>query len=76
MHQQTSADGSFEKFRKKTRKEQFLDEMEVIIPWQDLTKRLSRSILSLKAPDGAPSASNGCCASTFSSTGSTCPIRR
>jgi IS5 family transposase len=31
------ADGSFEKYRKKTRKEVFLDEMDQIIPWQELT---------------------------------------
>ena len=37
MRQPTLSDNGFEKFRKKTRKEQFLDEMEVIIPWQDLT---------------------------------------
>ena len=36
MRQETLADGSFEKFRKKTRKELFLDDMEQIIPWQDL----------------------------------------
>jgi IS5 family transposase len=36
MRQQTLADGSFEKFRKKTRKELFLDDMELIIPWQGL----------------------------------------
>jgi len=36
MRQQTLADGSFEKFRKKTRKELFLDDMEQIIPWQYL----------------------------------------
>jgi IS5 family transposase len=36
MRQQTLADGSFEKFRKKTRKELFLDDMEQIIPWQEL----------------------------------------
>ena len=36
MRQQTLADGSFEKFRKKNRKELFLDDMEQIIPWQDL----------------------------------------
>lgn len=35
MRQQTCAEESFEKFRKKTRKEQFLDEMERIIPWQN-----------------------------------------
>ena len=38
MKQQTLADGSFEKYRKKTRKEQFLEEMETIIPWQQLTE--------------------------------------
>jgi len=37
MRQPTLSDNGFEKFRKKTRKEQFLDEMEVIIPWKDLT---------------------------------------
>ena len=36
MRQQTLADGSFEKFRKKNRKELFLDDMEQIVPWQDL----------------------------------------
>ena len=36
MLQQTFADGSFEKFRKKTRKELFLDDMDLSIPWQDL----------------------------------------
>ena len=38
MRQQTLADSSFEKFRKKTRKEQFLDEMEQVIAWTDLTE--------------------------------------
>ena len=37
MRQQSLADGSFEKYRKKTRKEIFLDEMDQIIPWQELT---------------------------------------
>ena len=36
MRQQTLADSGFEKFRKKTRKERFLDDMEQIIPWQEL----------------------------------------
>ena len=36
MRQQTLAEGSFEKFRKKTRKELFLDDMEQIIPWREL----------------------------------------
>ena len=33
---QHSLTDSFEKYRKKTRKEQFLEEMETIIPWQGL----------------------------------------
>ncbi len=37
MRQQTLADNDFEKFRKPTRKEQFLAEMDNIIPWQELT---------------------------------------
>ena len=36
MRQQTLAEGSFEKFRKKTRKELFQNDMEQIIPWQEL----------------------------------------
>lgn len=38
MRQRTLADEGFEKFRKPTRREQFLDEMERIIPWKDLCK--------------------------------------
>ena len=40
MRQQTLADSSFEKFRKKTRKEVFLDDMERIIPWKALTEAI------------------------------------
>ena len=36
MRQQSLADGRFEKYRKKTRKELFLEEMDQIIPWQEL----------------------------------------
>jgi transposase, IS5 family len=40
MRQPTLSDNGFEKFRKKTRKEQFLDDMEAIIPWQGLSEGL------------------------------------
>jgi len=40
MRQQTLADSSFEKFRKKTRKEQFLEDMEQIVPWKELTEAI------------------------------------
>lgn len=36
MRQQSLTDG-FEKYRKQSRKEQFLSEMESIIPWKELT---------------------------------------
>ena len=35
-HQQTLAEEGFERYRKPTRREQFLDEMDRIIPWADL----------------------------------------
>lgn len=41
MRQQTLADAGFEKYRKKTRKEQFLDEMDRIIPWQELSEAIA-----------------------------------
>jgi len=36
MRQRTLADEGFEKYRKTTRREQFLDEMDLIIPWEGL----------------------------------------
>ena len=36
--QQTLSENGFEKFRKKTRKEKFLEEMETLIPWKELTE--------------------------------------
>ena len=38
MRQQTLADNGFERFRKQTRRETFLLEMDRIIPWRDLCK--------------------------------------
>ena len=38
MRQRTLAEEGFEKFRKPTRREQFLNEMDQIIPWRDLCK--------------------------------------
>ena len=40
MRQDSFSDAGFEKFRKKTRKEQFLEEMEIIIPWKELTEAI------------------------------------
>jgi len=40
MKQQSLEATGFEKFRKKTRKEQFLDEMEQIIPWPEMCEAI------------------------------------
>jgi len=50
MRQATLAEGGFAKYRKATRKEKFLNEMERIVPW----KRLTETILPhYPAPPGA-----------------------
>ena len=36
MHQQTFAEIPFERYRKSTRREQFLNEMNRVVPWADL----------------------------------------
>jgi len=38
MRQKTLADSSFERFRKPTRRERFLADMDQVIPWRDLCK--------------------------------------
>ena len=40
MRQDSFSGSGFEKYRKKTRKEQFLEEMETIIPWKDLCEAI------------------------------------
>ena len=36
MRKKTFAEGSFERYRKRTRREQFLEEMDKVVPWQGL----------------------------------------
>ncbi len=43
MRQESLADGGFEKFRKNTRKEQFLDKAEAILLWKALTQPIEPS---------------------------------
>ena len=40
MRQRTLADGGFEKYRKVTRRERFLEEMEQVMPWQRLVRQV------------------------------------
>jgi IS5 family transposase len=50
MRQRSLSERGFEKYRKKTRKQQFLDEMEVIIPWRELATAIEPYYPS---PEGA-----------------------
>ena len=34
--QQSLSNGGFDKYSKKTRKQQFLEEMDIIVPWREL----------------------------------------
>ena len=40
MRQTTLSDAGFDKYSKKTRKERFLDDMDKIIPWKELTEAI------------------------------------
>ena len=40
MRQTTLSDAGFDKYRKQTRKERFLDDMEKIIPWAELAEAI------------------------------------
>jgi transposase, IS5 family len=41
MHQQTFAEVTFEPYRKSTRRERFLDEMNRVVPWMDLVAAIA-----------------------------------
>ena len=36
MRQQSFADGTFERYRKRTRREEFLAAMDQVVPWDEL----------------------------------------
>lgn len=66
MKQQSLEAAGFEVYRKKTRKEKFLDDMEQIIPWSELTEAKSRTIRkTLKVREESPSDWKGCCGFIF-----------
>jgi IS5 family transposase len=50
MHQKSFAAADFEKYRKKTRKEMFLEEMDQIVPWQEMSQAVEPHY---PAPKGA-----------------------
>jgi len=54
MRQKTLADSSFERYRKPTRREKFLAEMDHVIPWRDLCKVIKPFYPKVKGPGRPP----------------------
>jgi IS5 family transposase len=54
MRQQSFTAEDFEKYRKKTRKEVFLEEMDQIIPWQEMSEAVKLHCLASKGAGRRP----------------------
>ena len=54
MQQQTFADVSFEQYRKLTRRERFLDEMNRVVPWADLVAAIEPVYPKAEGPGRPP----------------------
>ena len=65
MRQQSLATSGFERFRKKTRKELFLEKMDQIIPWPELTAAIEPFIQRQMVLDAGHLALIGCYGSIF-----------
>ena len=51
MRQLTLATGTFETYRKPTRRERFLDDMEKVVPWQDLCAVIGKRSINHTLPN-------------------------
>ncbi|MDH5641126.1 MAG: IS5 family transposase, partial [Nitrospira sp.] len=54
MHQQTFAEASFEQYRKTTRRERFLDEMNRVVPWAELVAVIEPVYPKVNGPGRPP----------------------
>ena len=54
MPQQTFAEASFERYRKPTRRERFLEEMNRVVPWADLTAAIEPFYPKAEGPGRPP----------------------
>jgi IS5 family transposase len=75
MHQQTSADVSFERYRKPTRRERFLDEMKHVVPWAELAAAIEPVYPKAESPGRPPVGVKRILRIHASNGGSTCLIR-
>lgn len=74
MRQQIFATGGFERYRKPTRREQFLTEMEQVVPWAQLCQMIDP--FYPKAGNGRPPVGlERMLCITFFNTGSVCRIQ-
>ena len=60
MHQQTFAEIPFEQYRKSTRRERFLDEMNRVVPWAELVAVIKPVYPKADGPGVRRSESNAC----------------
>ncbi len=54
MQQQTFAEASFEQYRKRTRRERFLDEMNRVVPWVELVAAIEPVYPKAEGPGRPP----------------------
>ena len=54
MRQKTLAEGGFEKYRKVTRRERFLEEMEQVVPWERLVRKIAPHYPKAEGPGRPP----------------------
>jgi IS5 family transposase len=54
MRQRTFSEKGFEKHRKKTRRDQFLEDMDQIVPWQELAAAIAPHYPQPKGPGRRP----------------------
>lgn len=54
MHQQTFANVTFERYRKPTRREQFLNEMNRVVLWAELVAVIKPAYPKADGPDRPP----------------------
>ena len=75
MHQQTFAEVTFEQYLKPTRREQFLEETNHVVPWGDLVATIEPVYPKGEGPGRPPVGVERMLRSIVCSSGSTCRIQ-
>jgi len=76
MEQQTFAEVTFEQYRKPTRRERFLDEMNRVVPWGELVAAIEPVYPKADGPGRPPVGVERMLRLHCLHSGSTCRIRR